>query len=133
MEYALEAALCRASLQIDGPMENAKTDGGAAVGVRFPPDEHLGAWVRSRRMEPHLRFIFADRCADELRISGQRTGLAYLKPLILFCKRHQSVSECEGVRLIPNRLFVIADFEARIFGSFLREVVKRGIKISQRL
>jgi hypothetical protein len=78
-------------------------------------------------------FIFADRCADELRIIGQRTRPAYLKRLILLGKRDPPVSECEGVRLIANRLFVIAAFESRIFGSFLEEVLKRGIKVSKRL
>jgi hypothetical protein len=78
-------------------------------------------------------FIFADRCADELRISGQRARPAYLKRLILFGKRDGAVSVGESISLIANRLFVIAAFESRIFGSFLEEVLKRGIKVSERL
>lgn len=78
-------------------------------------------------------FIFADRCANELRISGQRTRPAYLKRRILLCKCDPTVSVCESIRLIANRLFVLAAFEERIIGSFLEEVFKRGVKVSERL
>ena len=78
-------------------------------------------------------FIFAYRCADELRIIGQRTRPAYLKRPILLGKRDPTVSVRESISLIANRLFVLASFEARIFGSFLEEVLKRGIKVSERL
>jgi hypothetical protein len=80
-----------------------------------------------------LGFVFADRCADELRIIGQRTRPADLKRLILPGKRDPTVSVGESIRLIAHRLFVLAAFEARICGPFLEEVVKRGIKVSERL
>jgi hypothetical protein len=78
-------------------------------------------------------FIFADRCADELRIIGQRTRPADLKRLILPGNRDPTGSVREGIRLVANRLFVLATFEARICGSFREEVLERGVKVSERL
>jgi len=78
-------------------------------------------------------FIFADRRADELRVIGQRTRPAYLKRLVIFGKPDPTASVCECVRLIASRPSVFAAFEARIFGSFLKEVIKRGVKVSEGL
>jgi hypothetical protein len=60
-------------------------------------------------------FILADRCADDLRVIGQRTRPAYLKRLVLFGKPDPTVSVRESIRLIARRLSAFAAFEARIF------------------
>jgi hypothetical protein len=78
-------------------------------------------------------FIFADSRADEFRIIRQRTRPAYLKGLVLFGKLDPTVSVRESISLIARRLSVFTAFEARIFGPFLEEVIKRGVKVSKRL
>jgi hypothetical protein len=80
-----------------------------------------------------LYFIFAGRCANQLRIIRQGTRPADLKRLILFCKRDPSVSLRECVRLIAYRLLVLSAFEARIVRSLFEEVFERRIKILEGL
>jgi hypothetical protein len=78
-------------------------------------------------------FVFADGRANQPGIIRQRTRPTDIKRFILLGQRDPSVSVGESVNLEANRLFVLAAFEAWIGGSYLEEVVKCSVEVSQRL
>lgn len=95
-----------------------------ARGKRFDADIYADIAGRMRQRlnvgfhqnadEIPFGFVFADRCANQLGITRQRTRPTDLKRFILLGKRDPSVSVCESVSLEANRLFVLAAFEARL-------------------